>query len=1412
MTNSTNSIFISYRSTEHHIALRIASDLRYAGIHVWMDRLDINPGDDWRRAIEQALANCSAIIALVSTEYVMSDYCLRELARAERLDKKIIPLMISPLPPTDWPFEIERLQHIDFTKLYDEAEYRASLKQLIDVLQRDYAAQVGDTPDPEAKYLTELTVELEEQRGLIGTMELSADLHKWYEPDEPALQIVRTNNWSRYFAYRYLPDPVTTHVDVGIATPYHKHPLYQGIDSLLAEHTKFVLLGPPSSGKSTTINQLVLEAVFARRHHGKKRPIPLRINLSSWDDDSSFHDFVRATWPLDSDPFKLLPTGRILLYLDGLSELTVLPEQKIHQLRRWLQSSKAPTHLIITCRQNDYTEALYLDLPVVIIEPLNREQISLVAEDYLGHPSAEIFLSRLLPGGSWNEQTHYYLYHLAQNPFLLSALLLLYKARPNGAIPANLTELLSQVVSVIWERELHVHTISPDIIEEIDVALSDLAFAMNELSENQLSLPYEIALEYLGDEEIFALALQANILQCHGYQVRFTHQWLQDYWAAKKFMLSRQLPPILEPHQGSHQNRQKSKWDSVIVLYTGMTPDPDLTLLEVARVDPPLAVRCIANGVNVSKSTIVQILQLLYSFKDNRNASVAAAVSLSMLDTKLSIPILLHAMRSGPWETRQSATANLWAMEVPVLPGLQDTLTNLEHDMHDKTHDKTIVGIQRLGEAAMPMLLHLLLKRDRKIRRSAAWALGHLRDLAAVPGLVHLVQDDDRLVAIEAIDALGRLGDAAAIPALVEAFSHENWRVRRTAVRSLSMIGKPALKALLDAYYSGAEDTRRLIIESLHDSDNLQITTFLLEASYDPDADVRAATIAAFASPEENIVIRRLIEFLLDHAPTRWFRKRVSQIAAKRLEQSSAPLAAEALRHHEAEDPEFLVKFIEETDAKEASASRAKTRLNNKKDYGALRGRASAIDGQKIYNRDWRVRREAVLSLQYSTSPTAIFRLRRALHDNEPRVRMAAARSLATLPDESAVDVLVERLIDPDELVRQAISRALIEIGVDAIPRLVDAIDHRDVNVRAAIVEVLGKIYDPQTVEALALMLGDYTPVPNKDQRIHDMVVLALQMMNMPEAFIALDNWDAQQKSLQENRQNGNHSLSTEPPDESEFDLSFERAYAEHQAERQKQDILGNLLLSLKNPDWNIRHDAAKALGAFARDRQGQANNQITARLIAALEEADPTIKLAIVEALAWLGDQSAVPIIEPLLDNADWTLKVGAIRALSELGQPDVVEEIVRCLLHPNSLIREAAADALGVLGEGKEIAVTGLTKSLLDEEPFVRLAAVNALGEIGDEKLLPQLIDLLNDDEPFVRWGVVHALGKIRAPESVPVLITCLDDTGGPYWEDSRICDVAAHVLEEIGGDEAMEAVAAWRATQASLASASGEDGIKT
>jgi TIR domain. len=139
--NATN-IFFSYARANSDFVLNLAKDLRAAGVDLWLDQLDIAPGERWDVAIQAALERATTLLIILSPESVASQNVMDEMSFALDKNKRVLPVLHRIC---EVPFRWRRLQHIDFT-----ADYATGLARLLDVLLRDAAsAPVSAFPSPQ---------------------------------------------------------------------------------------------------------------------------------------------------------------------------------------------------------------------------------------------------------------------------------------------------------------------------------------------------------------------------------------------------------------------------------------------------------------------------------------------------------------------------------------------------------------------------------------------------------------------------------------------------------------------------------------------------------------------------------------------------------------------------------------------------------------------------------------------------------------------------------------------------------------------------------------------------------------------------------------------------------------------------------------------------------------------------------------------------------------------------------------------------------------------------------------------------------------------------------------------------------------------------------------------------------------
>jgi TIR domain len=84
--------FFSYSREDSEFALRLARDLKTAGASVWLDQLDITPGQRWDRAVED-VRNCFCKLVILSPTSVKSTNVTDEVSFALEKGKTVIPII-----------------------------------------------------------------------------------------------------------------------------------------------------------------------------------------------------------------------------------------------------------------------------------------------------------------------------------------------------------------------------------------------------------------------------------------------------------------------------------------------------------------------------------------------------------------------------------------------------------------------------------------------------------------------------------------------------------------------------------------------------------------------------------------------------------------------------------------------------------------------------------------------------------------------------------------------------------------------------------------------------------------------------------------------------------------------------------------------------------------------------------------------------------------------------------------------------------------------------------------------------------------------------------------------------------------------------------------------------------------------
>lgn len=139
------------------------------------------------------------------------------------------------------------------------------------------------------------------------------------------------------------------------------------------------------------------------------------------------------------------------------------------------------------------------------------------------------------------------------------------------------------------------------------------------------------------------------------------------------------------------------------------------------------------------------------------------------------------------------------------------------------------------------------------------------------------------------------------------------------------------------------------------------------------------------------------------------------------------------------------------------------------------------------------------------------------------------------------------------------------------------------------------------------------------------------------------------------------------------------------------------------------------------------------------------------------------------LLKQGNEPERISAALRLAWADQPEAVDALIRALKHKESIVRSAAADALGAdplnASRATETVLNALKEGAADSDRWVREKSLNGVGRFlfGDYKA--RTIEFLgktaqNENDSSVRVAAVHSLRSAQTKRSSEILIPFLND----------------------------------------------------
>jgi len=685
----------------------------------------------------------------------------------------------------------------------------------------------------------------------------------------------------------------------------------------------------------------------------------------------------------------------------------------------------------------------------------------------------------------------------------------------------------------------------------------------------------------------------------------------------------------------------------------------------------------------------------------------AAALVAQTADDR-NLGLMFELLGDKDWRVRKTIVDGFVRDGRPnVVVGLIDALADPENAGKRNSATEALI---RIGDPSIgPILERLEREKDVDVRLSLVNLIGDLRSREGFDMLMQLLEEEDDInVASSIVSSLGKYREASALPHLMRALrTREDLWLKFHVIEALGEIGDRAALPAILPLY-GEKSLRKPVLEAIGKIADVGTVNFLLRI---------------IAEEEKlNLTALRSLVRIAEASKPRIVEEAERQLIQTRFRESFphekiAPLIEHLHTTPKREVKGFILKFLGWSgDANAlpvllthlAHPETSEVAAQALTDFGA--GAVPSILGALQNEEEDEIVALLLRVVNMIGGREAIPSILQFLDHDNPMIRRLAIETLGQILDPSSIDYLLAKLDDEDVASQQAAVNAVSSLVV-AFPELQN--------------QVLGKIKRLLQANSVPIKLNSLSIYVNiKGEGYHDELLLASKDSDavIRQKAVSLMGKFSEERFADQ--------LVLSLADESiPVRLAAINAIVRHRPE----SGLDPLISSLDDHDIWIRTAAAQALGEY---RHPAAIDPLLRHLM----HDPPPVRIAVIEALGKSEDERVKDVLFHCLEESDPEIQRAAMLALARIPGHDVFDRLVGALASADWRLRAAAATALGARGD--RAALPALHRALEDKDAYVEQSAILALDRIADRESFPHLLKALDStaildevSEVFVR-----------------------------------------------------------------------------